>query len=542
LNLFSPSKTNTMKKLLILTSTFVPLLIFVYNGTAQPNPDWVARYNGPDNKTDNARKIAVDAQSNIYVTGSSQTKSGSTITTVKYNVAGIQQWVARYSASSKGDEYPYGLAVDVNGNVYVTGRSTGSGSALDIVTIKYNLFGVQQWAARYNGPANLNDVPGDIETDASGNVFVTGHVDAANVLGPGAAIITLKYNSSGSLQWISRYDQLPNDGTGANSEEGVSLTLDGNGNVYVTGQSGGLATIKYDPAGQLQWIRNGGNSSGRKILTDGSNNIIVTGFGSKTIKYNTSGDVLWEATCPNASFWDMTLDQSGNVYVTGENDESHSDYMTVKYEANTGSQQWSARFNGSANSVDFARSIALDNSGNVYITGHCTVINGRSTSTKFGTIKYDNSGVQQWLALYDGDGFGVCTDNSGNVYATGPTPAGRTDFDYATIKYPLSNSASKSAATTLVPEMNQSAHLGLLSYPNPFDQNTTIEYKLPVDGKVKLIIYDFLGKEIATLVNESKPAGTYKINFSANKLLAGTYLCRIQAGESTESRKIICVR
>ena len=75
----------------------------------------------------------------------------------------------------------------------------------------------------------------------------------------------------------------------------------------------------------------------------------------------------------------------------------------------------------------------------------------------------------------------------------------------------------------------------------PFSPSRTIPIHLIItrpssinyhtDGKVKLAIYDLAGKEIASLVNETKPAGIYKINFEAGKLSSGTYLCKIQCGD-----------
>jgi hypothetical protein len=82
----------------------------------------------------------------------------------------------------------------------------------------------------------------------------------------------------------------------------------------------------------------------------------------------------------------------------------------------------------------------------------------------------------------------------------------------------------------------------LRNFPNPFNGNTMIEYQLPVEGKVKLNVFDLSGHEITTLVNEYKPAGIHKINFKVNKLPAGTYFYRIQAGKYTETKKLIILR
>ena len=80
------------------------------------------------------------------------------------------------------------------------------------------------------------------------------------------------------------------------------------------------------------------------------------------------------------------------------------------------------------------------------------------------------------------------------------------------------------------------------NYPNPFNPSTVISYQLPVSSKVTLKVFDVLGNEIATLVNEEKPAGVYEINFNSNKLASGVYLYKLQAGGFTETRKMILMR
>ncbi len=77
---------------------------------------------------------------------------------------------------------------------------------------------------------------------------------------------------------------------------------------------------------------------------------------------------------------------------------------------------------------------------------------------------------------------------------------------------------------------------------NYFNQNTRIKFLLAQEEKVKLSVYYLLGHEVATLVNENKAAGSHIVNFSANKLLPGTYFYRIQAGEITESRKLVILK
>ena len=80
------------------------------------------------------------------------------------------------------------------------------------------------------------------------------------------------------------------------------------------------------------------------------------------------------------------------------------------------------------------------------------------------------------------------------------------------------------------------------NYPNPFNPSTTISYQLPNDGLVSLKVYDVLGKEVATLVNEQKSAGKYEVKFDASKLTSGTYIYKISAGSSVQIKKMILMK
>src|SRR4051812_32704539 len=92
-------------------------------------------------------------------------------------------------------------------------------------------------------------------------------------------------------------------------------------------------------------------------------------------------------------------------------------------------QEWAARYNGTGNTIDWAYSIVTDHSDNVYVTGYST---GATTGKDMLTIKYDPSGNILWSRLYNGSNnggdysFSIAVDNSGNVYVTGRSDQGAT--------------------------------------------------------------------------------------------------------------------
>ena len=80
------------------------------------------------------------------------------------------------------------------------------------------------------------------------------------------------------------------------------------------------------------------------------------------------------------------------------------------------------------------------------------------------------------------------------------------------------------------------------NYPNPFNPSTTIAYDLPAASRVTLSVFDVLGREVQTLVNENQVAGRYRVEFAPTGLASGVYLYRITAGEFVQTRKLLLLR
>ena len=438
-----------VRYLCIIAVSILPTMMVAQN--------WVARYNGPSDSIDYAVALAVDGVGNIYVTGSSYGPGpfpDYDYTTVKYDSAGTEQWVVRYNGSGYNDDLATAIVLDNAANVYVTGRSWGSGTGYDYATVKYDSSGVQQWVARYNGSGYNDDLASAFAVDDAGNVYVTGRSWDS---GTGYDYATTKYNSAGVEQWVVRYN-----GPGNDYDWATAIAVDIMGNAYVTGRSRSLgtgydyATVKYDSTGVEQWVvrYNGpGNEDdwAAAIAVDGAANVYVTGaslgagtyYDYATMKCNSAGVEQWVVRYNGpGNFGDfageIAIDGAAYIYVTGSSDGSgtNGDYGTVKYDS-AGVEQWVARYCPSA-ADDWATASAFDSEGNVYVTGA-----GYDSSSDYDyvTVRYDTAGVEEWVASYNGPGNdydwanAIAIDEEGNVYVTGPSKGLGTGFDYATVKY-----------------------------------------------------------------------------------------------------------
>lgn len=544
------------------------IILLTYSGIlfSQVSEFWSARYNGPGSGTDNSRAITVDFTGNVIVTGSSPAGGFGTedYATIKYDSAGVQEWIARYNGTGSSIDNAYAVAVNEVGFIYVTGGSNGAGSGFDFLTIKYSTSGDTVWTRRYNGPRNAKDVAYSIALDDSGYVYVTGESEGStSTHGIFEDYTTIKYDADGSLKWIARYN-----GPAGDYDKANSIDVDTTGNVYVTGVSDGgssgsgsphfdYATIKYNNSGIVQWIRrhNGTDNAldeAKSVKVDLVGNVVVTGRSKNssssddyfTIKYTSSGDTVWyskyNGTGNNTDIANqVAVDHIGNTFVTGKSyGGSANDYdiVTIKYNS-SGDSVWIKRFNGEASGFDEGIQVTVDAGGNSYVAGYSS---GTTTAFDFTTVKYTETGAEEWVAKYTNSSSagsseetsGIFIDEHSNIYITGMSA-----LDYATVKYIQSPTSVDDKNFQFPDEFSL-----YQNYPNPFNPNTVISWQSPVGSWQTLRVYDVLGNEVATLADEYKPAGSYEVEWDATDLSSGIYFYKLQAGDFIATKKMILIK
>ncbi|RPI19179.1 MAG: T9SS C-terminal target domain-containing protein [Ignavibacteriae bacterium] len=540
---------NKILKILIIVLFSVSYL------KAQSTEEWVNRYDGAG--TDHSYSLATDNSGNIYTCGSVNNGNNSDYFVIKYSVTGKFIRSVYYNGTANGDDCAYAIAADKYNNIYVTGMSEGITGGLDFVTIKYNANGIQQWEARYNGTGNSTDAAYFIKIDENCNIYVAGQSYGT---GSNFDCLIIKYNLSGVEQWVNRYN-----GTGNTSDVINDLIIDDNGNLYTAGATTNSSynfdflVLKLNNNGIIQWTNiyddsSSNSDAANSLALDQWGNIYAAGSSTNTsfnadyltVKYNPSGNVIWQnrfngTGSGNDFAYSIAVSRNGDAYITGTSycSENNFNYLTIKYNTD-GLLSWIKNYDGNNNLLDEANHIVLDNDENVYITGFSTNF---SSGSDFTTIKYNSSGMQQWIKTYDGTGnssdqaTSLTLDNSGNVYVTGSSTGIGTGLDFATVKYSQTMVGNANSNTRITNNFNLQQN-----YPNPFNPGTLIKFDIPAPGlnnseniiNTRLIIYDILGNQLEKLVDKPLTAGSHEIFWNASQYASGIYFYRLSVtGKST---------
>lgn len=397
-------------------------------------------------------RVAIDQLGNAFVTGAfnGTVRSGkyeltsvglSDLLLAKYDPLGNLLWIRQMGGT--GNETPAEVAVDTEGNCYITGSFQNTATIGESVT---SLGGNEVFIAKYDPNGNIvwlrqaggtgDDFRNGIAVDAAGNAYVTGTFQGAASFGTNtlsasgaSSLFLVKYNSRGEIMWLT--------GTKGGGSASALIALDRLGNIYLAGGFRGdvsfdhlnippadgsnygsdddIYIAKYDPSGQAIWIKTasatGGAAYATSVAVDAAGNSYITGVfrvGSATFgeyvlgalgkedifvaKYNSEGGLQWARQAGGSSHdagWNIAADAFGNSYVIGSH--THSATFDSEQLGTFGSQDiFIAKYNASGQVVwaknaggggdDTGYGIALDRVGNVYTTG---AIDG---AAKFGEI------------------------------------------------------------------------------------------------------------------------------------------------------------
>ena len=365
------------------------------------------------------------------------------------------QWVRQIGTPAT--DASNSVAVDGLGNAYISGYTDGSlggpnAGYEDAFLAKYASSGALLWTRQIGTVSR--DYSNAVAVDGLGNAYISGYT-CGNLGGPntgGWDAFLAKYDSSGSLLWTRQI------GT-TDLTESNSVAVDGAGYVYISGWTDGnlggtnadkmpdAFLAKYDASGTVVWKRQtamGHIAYGNSVAVDGLGNAYMTGGIQLTLsgdeydaflaKYNSSGSLLWTRQIGTTKFdnsFSAAVDALGNAYISGFTqgnlggpNAGGDDAFLAKYNS-SGSLLWTRQIGTPNNEI--SQSVALDGSGNVYISGftYGSVGGPNAGYADAFLAKYDSSGSLLWTRQlgtrhYDWS-YSVAVDGLGNAYISGQT-------------------------------------------------------------------------------------------------------------------------
>ncbi len=427
---------------------------------------WVKQMGGTMN--DQAKSMAMDAQGNIYLTGTfwgtadfdpgtgvyNLTSAGeSDIFIVKLDSSGNLTWAKQIGGAT--NDAGNAITIDIHGNVYITGSFEGTVD-FDPGTGVYNLAALTSdnafvekldangnfvWAGKF--ASTSNGFGNGISVDNNGNVYTTGNFQGSTDFDPGAGIVS--FNSFGGYDiFVSKLDSNGNyvwakQMGGASDEAGNSIKTDGAGNVYSTGYF--QATADFDPS-----------SAVNNLTSEGSTDIYIS-------KLDANGNFVWVDGIGGLlgdMSYALVLDSNNNIYITGnfqgtvdfdpgagtQNFTSMGNYdIFVLKLNNSGNYKWVKQMGGTQD--DGAYAIALGLGNTIYTTGYFqgTADFDPGSGTKYilsnggsdiFVSKLDSNGNYVWAGDMGGTsneaGFSILLDYNNNIVTSGFF-AGTCDFD-----------------------------------------------------------------------------------------------------------------
>jgi hypothetical protein len=522
-----------MKKIFTISIAAILLCLFTNINAQQVATEWVIN-NFPGFPV--GVMIGLDNNDNVFAAGHSGDFAN--IITTKYDTDGNLVWEKFFSVQDIGAAATW-LSVDPFGNVIVTGYlRTFSSNPVEVglLTLKYDNNGNLLWSKLISGTwaFAVRSI-----VDPSGNIYVTGRAWQYTAT---YDFVTVKYAPDGTELWFDTFDQ--NGGF----HTPTSMDLDQSNNLFITGGglSGGLITVMYNSDGERQWVKEESGSAGHSIRVDDNGGIFVTGsfYDVNTgtgddmmlLKYDISGNLVWQ------KFYDfgnyeygklINIDSQSNIFITGRGAEPggfFQGWLTAKFDS-SGNLLWNNRFKANQSWEEYPYFALIGPEDEIYVTGNVGVSSGGTTYHGLETVRYNSDGSSPWVAevnQYAGIGKGLALGSDLSLYAVGM-------FYFSVIKYSQSNPTGVEEISSGIPENFKLEQ----NYPNPFNPATTISFSIPSSAFTSLKVYDTIGNEIATLVNEEETAGQYEVEFNASHLASGVYFYRIQVGAFSQVKKMI---
>ena len=522
--------------IVVKTYAIVLSAIFILSGTVKaqqvPVKLWVEAYDGVSHRTLGMVTPILDRHGVLWGTATYQNAAGvRKVAPMSFSSSGAMTLFEVYDSASAGTIERTAMALDDTQAVYVTGAYYPLNAQAEGILLRYLPSGLIDWTLHFPIHAGVCR----IALDSAGNIFLA--------ISDDRAIQLWKVAQNGVVvdSTLFREDTV-------NLDLG-SLVIVDSGDVFLACtrswsyyEPPGMPILfsqpqvmKVDSHCRLLWEKHAGVPAMGGARRDRQGNLV--GFSSGTVaKVSPDGQLLWETSVGNEmQLTSMAIDSRSRVIACGYGTGEWPYPAIVCYDSD-GNIQWADSLSNAGPARVHYSSIALDSADNIYVTGDES---DGSPGVFWPTVKFDPGGKKVWETRftrttdgYDGGTY-VAVDSKGDVYSVGSC-FGPFANDLIVIKYAQVVSTVGPASVSGVP----TRFVLQQNYPNPFNPTTVISGQWAVDSKVRLVVYDVLGREVAVLADGRFLAGRYVFEFDGTNLTSGVYFYRLTAGNFTAVRKM----
>jgi len=422
---------------------------------------------------------------------------------IKTNLNGDTLWTRQYGESLY--EVGYNIIQTAENGYLVIGSTFDHDTGFsDAYLVKTDSVGATLWTRKYGYEIGSEDSKSIIQTD-DGYLF-TGYKSTEDFNGKDVWLV--KINSQGDTLWTQTYG-------GGGWEEGSSLinTVDGGFLIAGTTTSFGAGypdywLIKTDSEGDTLWTRTYGGTAyddGKSVIQTTDGGYLVAGH---TYSF---GAGLWD-------IWLIKTDSQGDTL-------------------------WTRTYGGSE--TDLAYHVIQSVDGGYLVVGSTQSFGAGSRDAWL--IKTDSLGNTLWTRTYGGaewdEGWSLIETADDGYLVAGTSGSWSQSFNLWLIKTDTEGNTTE-VSIKETPGSGHSSIGSLTLYPNPFNPSTTIEFELPEQSDVSLVVYDIVGREVTRLVDQTMQPGSYMTRWNGkdntgNQLPAGMYFARLQAGEYSSVVKMV---
>ena len=487
------------------------------------------------NANDEVTSLAIQNDEKVLAAGFSYNGSNNDFALVRYNHDGILDNTFGSNGTlivpirvgiGAGNDQAYSIAIQKNGKILEAGYSS-NGFNNDFAIIRSNPNGFMDETFGTKGIVttdigSFDDIARSIIIQSDSKIVAVGY----SYNGSNYGFALARYDTSGSLD----------NAFGTNGKE---ITLVGLSDAFAYS-----AAIQKDGKIVAAGISSLGSNYGFSIVRYKENGSLDSSFGNGGIVATNIGNTYDLANS-------VQLQEDGKIVVAGYSMiNNQSEFAVVRYNTNGSLDSGFGTGGIVTTSIgdinDYGQSVALQSDGKIVVTGYSYIGN----NPVLATVRYNSNGtldntfgangkLTTSIGTSQSYANSLAIDGNGKILVGGYSSNGSNYSVLTLVRY------NGSTQTEVKGDNNSATPMSFVleqNYPNPFNPSTSIRYSIPKTSLVILKVYDILGREVATLVNEEKPIGTYQINFDASSLASGIYFYKIQAGSFTQTKKMILLK